>query len=91
MASSRGHIERTLADAYREEIDHEENVWRALPFFAATLACQLVAVVQRVDRLPEPGTDWWLAAKACLVCATLSTLTGLIGPTKLIQPHPMPL
>ena len=44
MASSLDHIERTLADACREEIDQEENVWRSLPFFAATLALELGAI-----------------------------------------------
>jgi hypothetical protein len=26
------HLEKTFADAYRKEIDQEENVWRSLPF-----------------------------------------------------------
>ncbi|HEY8288257.1 MAG TPA: hypothetical protein VIG49_03240, partial [Acetobacteraceae bacterium] len=43
VASTLDHIEKTLADAYRKEIDQEENVWRSLPFFAATLALQLAA------------------------------------------------
>jgi hypothetical protein len=34
------YIEKAFADAYRKEIDQEENVWRSLPFFAATLAVQ---------------------------------------------------
>ena len=32
MASALDHIERTLAEAYRKEIDQEENVWRSSPF-----------------------------------------------------------
>lgn len=55
MTSTLDHIEKTLADAYRKEIDQEENVWRSLPFFAATLALQLAAMFQIVDRLPQPG------------------------------------
>jgi hypothetical protein len=47
------YIERTLADSYRKEIDQEENVWRSLPFFAATLALQLAALSQIIDKLPE--------------------------------------
>jgi hypothetical protein len=39
-----GHIEKFLADTYRKEIDQEENVWRSLPFFAATLALELAAL-----------------------------------------------
>ncbi len=59
------HIEKTFADAYRKEIDQEENVWRTLPFFAATLALQLAALFQIVERLPvRLTTAWWLAG-AC--------------------------
>jgi hypothetical protein len=58
MASTLDHIEKTLADAYRKEIDQEENVWRSLPFFAATLALQLAAMFQSLTRIesamPEP-------------------------------------
>lgn len=30
MASTLDPIEKTLADAYRKEIDQEENVWRSV-------------------------------------------------------------
>jgi hypothetical protein len=43
------YLEKTFADAYRKEIDQEENIWRSLPFFAATLALQLTAVAQIRD------------------------------------------
>jgi hypothetical protein len=66
-----GHIERTLAEAYRKEIDQEENVWRSLPFFAATLALELAALFQLSTRFPPLGT--W----AGLASAVLLTLTGL--------------
>jgi hypothetical protein len=66
-----GHIEKTLADAYRKEIDQEENVWRSLPFFAATLALQLAAVFQLITRLP-PAETW-----SGLISGVLLTLTGL--------------
>jgi hypothetical protein len=39
------HLEKTLADSYRKELDQEENIWRSLPFFAAALALQLAALV----------------------------------------------
>lgn len=56
------HIEKAFADAYRKEIDQEENVWRTLPFFAATLALQLAALFQIIERLPDRlTTAWWLA------------------------------
>jgi type VI protein secretion system component VasK len=66
------HIERTLGDAYRKEIDQEENVWRSLPFFAATLALELAALFQLIARLPPLGTiTGWLSL-------ILSTLAGLL-------------
>ena len=71
------HIEKTFADAYRKEIDQEENVWRTLPFFAATLALQLAALFQIVERLPvRQTTAWWLAA-ACGTVTGLSTMIAL--------------
>jgi hypothetical protein len=65
------YIERTLAESYRKEIDQEENVWRSLPFFAATLALQLAALFQVVDKLPDPSTA------AGRVSAVLLTTSGL--------------
>jgi hypothetical protein len=57
------HLEKTLADSYRKEIDQEENVWRSLPFFAATLALQMAAIVGLVEKLPsrDGGSFWWIA------------------------------
>ena len=65
------HIEKTFADAYRKEIDQEENIWRSLPFFAATLALQLAALFQVVPRLPPPET------RTRLISGILLVLTGL--------------
>src|SRR5690348_11738539 len=77
MVSTLDHIEKTLADAYRKEIDQEENVWRSLPFFAATLALQLAAMFQIVDRMPETWTGAWWDSIGCIVIAGLATLTAL--------------
>jgi len=71
------HIEKTLADAYRKEIDQEENVWRTLPFFAATLALQLAALFQLVERLPPFGTWLGWIAYTCLLLSGLATLIAL--------------
>lgn len=71
------HIEKTLADSYRKEIDQEENVWRTLPFFAATLALQLAALFQLVERLPPFGTWLGVMAYACLTLSGLATATAL--------------
>ncbi len=76
MASTLDHIEKTLADSYRKEIDQEENVWRSLPFFAATIAFQFATLAQVVLRLPGRGTGArWDAIAAiallsvCIFCA----------------------
>lgn len=63
------YIEKTLADSYRKEIDQEENVWRSLPFFAATLALQLAALFQMIDKLPDPVT---LAGKFSVFFLTIA-------------------
>ncbi|HUN40190.1 MAG TPA: hypothetical protein VMU81_07870 [Acetobacteraceae bacterium] len=44
MASTLDHIEKTPADSYRREIEQEQNLWRSLPFFAATLVSELAAM-----------------------------------------------
>lgn len=64
------HLEKTFADAYRKEIDQEENVWRSLPFFAATLALQLAALGQM--------RDWLVGLEGSLLIAG-SVLIGLAG------------
>jgi len=71
------HIEKTLTDAYRKEIDQEENVWRSLPFFAATLALQLAALFQIIERLPPRGTVAWWGAVGCGSVSGISTVIAL--------------
>ncbi len=68
-----------MADAYRREIDAEENLWRTLPFFAATLALQLAALFQIIDKLPEPGSVLGRMAAGCLISCASSTLNGQAG------------
>ena len=71
------HLERTFADAYRKEIDQEENVWRSLPFFAATLALQLTALAPIRDWVGG-ATGWGFgAAAALLAVAGFATLAAL--------------
>jgi hypothetical protein len=88
------HIEKTLADAYRKEIDQEENIWRSLPFFAATIALQLASLFQLIERLPPTATAWGKAAAALLGASGLATLTALcflaasIYPRKFDYPAP---
>jgi hypothetical protein len=77
MASSLDHIEKTLAEAYRSEIDQKENIWRSLPFFAATLALELGAIYQSLGHLPPIGTGLWRASIAFIVIAALATSVAL--------------
>ena len=71
------HIEKTLADAYRKEIDQEENIWRSLPFFAAALAFQMTALSLVLSRLPEAGTGVWLDAVGAIVLMSLCIMAVL--------------
>jgi hypothetical protein len=82
------YIEKTLADSYRKEIDQEENVWRSLPFFAATIALQLAALFQIIDKLPDPATQagkWsvcFLGLAGILTILSLCYLAASIYPQK---------
>jgi len=80
MTSTRNHIEKTVADAYRKEIDQEENVWRSLPFFAATLALQLAAIFQILDRIPSEDHNIYSAraAQILLVLASILSLAAIV-------------
>jgi ferric-dicitrate binding protein FerR (iron transport regulator) len=71
------HLEKTLADAYRKEIEQEENIWRSLPFFTATLALQMAALFQVLDKVP-PWTTWQGVLCAVLLAfAAAATLVAL--------------
>lgn len=72
------HLEKSFANSYRKEIDQEENVWRSLPFFAATLALQLTAVAQMRDWVLSATGPVALAAAAILGLAAAATLLALV-------------
>jgi hypothetical protein len=76
MASSLDHIEQTLADAYSREIERGENIWRSLPFFAATLALELGATSQIARHLPPVGSDARIVSVLCIVAAVAAMLTA---------------
>jgi hypothetical protein len=86
------YIEKALADSYRKEIDQEENVWRSLPFFAATLALQLAALFQVLDKLADPTTilGWvsvgFLAIAGVLTVVSLAFLAASIYPQQFDYP-----
>ena len=71
------YIAETLAISYRKEIDQEENVWRSLPFFAATLALQRAALFQIIDKLPDPAVWTGRVALVLLALAGLCTIVAL--------------
>ena len=76
--SALAHVERTLAEAYRREIDQEENVWRSLPFFTATLALEVTAVFQVLNRLPPLGHWTGFASLLLLICSGSFALVALL-------------
>jgi hypothetical protein len=49
-------VEKTFADNYRKEIDQEENVWRSMPFFIATLALEMNILIPITKNLPALTT-----------------------------------
>lgn len=81
------YIGKTFADSYRKEIDQEENVWRSLPFFAATLALQLAALFQMIDKLPDPTSIAGKFSVGFLALAGALTLVSLWFPAASIYPQ----
>ena len=58
-------LERLFTAIYLKEIDQEENVWRSLPFFSATLAVEVVVLNQTLPVAAEiRGALWWVLAVA---------------------------
>lgn len=90
------YLERTFAEAYRKEIDQEENVWRSLPFFTATLALQLAALAQIRDWLAGQSggvllaSEILLAATAAATAGALLLLTFSVWPAELGRVLPEP-
>src|SRR5258708_4804073 len=78
MASTLDHLEKVLADAYRREIDLDENIWRSLPFFAATIALELGAIYQMAGHLPPPGANARTASLCCFGLTGGSCLVALM-------------
>ncbi len=80
------YLEKLFGDAYRKEIDQEENVWRSLPFFAATLALQLAGLAQIRDWVGDAqGWLFWVAL-TFLLLAALATLAALVFLAQSIWP-----
>ncbi len=77
MVSTRGHLEKTLAEAYRREADQEENLWRSLPFFAATIALALAAIFNMVGHVALDG--WWRRAEFWIVVAAAAAMVATLA------------
>jgi hypothetical protein len=65
-------LETLFAEQYRREIEQEENVWRSLPFFSATLAVEVAILGQAAPLLLSVSGG--LAAFVGLVGASLALL-----------------
>ena len=73
-------LEKLFTTLYLKEIDQEENVWRSLPFFSATLAVEVVVLNQVLPLAADiDGWLWWVLVSAgCLLaCMILSVLVFL--------------
>ncbi|AQR61670.1 hypothetical protein BZG35_08405 [Brevundimonas sp. LM2] len=66
------YLEKHCAEAYKREVDQDENVFRSLPFFAATLGVQIAILIPLVARLPAFRLDPYV-----LVLHGLLGLTGV--------------
>jgi len=73
MSDDRQHwdyLDKIFSDNYKKEIDQEENVWRTLPFFSATIAFELAATAQVRDHLLS--LSWPISFIAALVTIAFS-------------------
>ncbi len=73
-------LEKLVTTLYLKEIDQEENVWRSLPFFSATLALEVLVLNQALPAAAAThGMLWWIlvGAGATLSVTILSVLIFL--------------
>ena len=73
------YLEATFAEAYRKEIDQEENVWRSLPFFVATLALQLAGLAQVRDWTAGTRGALFVTVATLLAVAAVATFAALMS------------
>ena len=73
------HLEKTFAEAYRKELDQEENVWRSLPFFAAALALQLAGLAQLHDWVQATSGLQRSLVDSLLLVAGLASAAAITG------------
>jgi len=80
------YLEALFGAAYRREMEQEENFWRSLPFFAATLALQLAGLAQIRDWVGAASAWMFWLSLSLLTAAALATLGALIFLTESIWP-----
>lgn len=81
------YLEEILSAAYNREIDQQENVWRSLAFFAATLALELAAFVQLFIHLPPRGSIAHDVSLVLLVVGGILTLGVLWFMYQAVKPR----
>ena len=87
MPDTLDHLEKTLADSYRKEIDQEENVWRTLPFFVAALALEIAELTQIKDQLARLSSGPFIAVVALGGIAFLAAVIGVVFLLLSVQVH----
>ncbi len=80
------YLEKLFGEAYRKEIEQEENVWRTLPFFAATLALQLAGLAQIRDWVGGSSGELLWFVLILLGVAASATVAALLFLAESIWP-----
>ena len=69
---------KLLAEKYARELEQDENIWRSLPFLAATLTLELTALYQVVAHLGDVPSWARFHALVLLILATLFIVIGVV-------------
>ena len=78
MSTSAEYVEKLVADAYKRELDQEENVFRSMPFFATTFGVVATAIgLARPAIGPLDGTPAAICIYLLLAATFLATAAGL--------------
>lgn len=81
---------RTLAaDSFKRELDHDESIWRTLPFFATALALAVTVVTYAVARPLDAAAAPWVrfALYAGLAGASASIMRALFELWRMVRPR----
>lgn len=72
---TREYIDRAFSEAYKREIDQNENVWRTIPGFVASIAFYAALAGLVISKLPPVKGSCWVALG--YVLATISVAFGV--------------